>query len=295
MSYAREAARLMGGDIYPSHVAVPTPGHSRTDRGTILRDRSDGRGLLVWSFNGDWRPVSDHVHALLGIDRKDVKPFSPEQRRRLREQLARDRAEREAHQLQRCAAIVSDREPLQIGRRYLIEARRLPVSTVALSAAAGALHDHQHDGKVSMLALAHSARGDLRGVQMTKLRADGSGKRGSQQDRLTFGPYKGSACRLFAVTQDTMAVAEGVETALAFYTLRKVPTWATFGAANLQAFEPPSGIRKLIIAADGDAPGREAASLLADRLQRRIHVVIASAPDDLDWLDVLNRGGAPCR
>lgn len=295
MSHAREAARLMGGDIYPSHVAVPTPGHSKSDRGTILRDRSDGRGLLVWSFNGDWRPVSDHVHALLGIDRKDVKPFSPEQRRRLREQLARDRAEREAYQLKRCTAIVADRQPLQIGRRYLIEARGLPVSTVALSAAAGALHDHHHEGRASMLALAHNARGELRGVQMTKLRADGCAKRGSQQDRLTFGPYKGSACRLFNVTEDTMAVAEGVETALAFYALRKIPTWATFGTANLEAFEPPAGIRKLLIAADGDEPGREAARAMSERLRRRLHVVIAPAPDGFDWLDVLNRGGAPCR
>jgi putative DNA primase/helicase len=151
-----------------------------------------------------------------------------------------------------------------------------------------------------MLALAHNRNDALRGVQMTKLRADGGGKRGTNCDRLTFGPYKGSACRLFKTPGDTLAVAEGTETALAFSVLHRVPCWSTFGSRNLAAFEPPACVRTLIIAADGDRAdpakpcefkGLDAADALFDRLKRRLRVVIAAAPDGLDWCDVLNQGG----
>jgi putative DNA primase/helicase len=145
------------------------------------------------------------------------------------------------------------------------------------------------------LVLAKSSAGVPRAVQLTKLRADGLGKRGDTVDRLTFGPLLGSSARLLPMQGDTLAVSEGVETALAFFQLRNVPTWATFGTANLAAFKPPPGVRRLIIAADGDAPGAEAAQTLFDRLKKQVRVIIAAAPDKLDWLDVLKEGGAACR
>jgi putative DNA primase/helicase len=294
-------ARL-GGKVCGTQWRGPTFGHPADDRGMTVALRADGCGFVVNVFqpNEDWREQRDQLQAMFGLTADQIRQPTPAERRKLRAEMAKAQAERVGRQLARCVARADEGvrpepgSPVRSG--YLVGARGLPASTVAMAVSAGSLLEHRDErGRVSMLALAHNRNGVLRGVQLTKLRPDGSDKRGTECDRLTFGPYKGSACRLFKPTGDTLAVAEGVETALAFYTLRKVPTWATFGAANLAAFEPPAGVRRLVIAADGDAPGMEAAQALFDRLRRRVRCIIAPAPEGLDWLDVLNRGGGSCR
>lgn len=303
MSLAHDLARQHGGEWRGDHAAIPTPGHSKRDRGTILRDRADGCGVLVFSFNADWRSVRD----ALGLTDEQARPMTAAERRQLTGDLAKARAEREGRQLARCVDLVEQGQRPEPGSpvwRYLTEARRIPRGLVAMAVGQGNLLEHRDEqGRVSMLAIAHNRRGVLRGVQLTKLRADGLGKRGAAIDRLTFGPYRGAACRLFKAS-DTLAVAEGTETALAFSALRKVPCWPTFGTRNLEAFEPPAGVRTIIIAADGDRAdpnrpgdfkGLDAADALFERLRKRYRVIIEAAPDGLDWCDVLNRERAQCR
>ena len=301
MTLALELTRQHGGDWRGDVGFIPSPGHSKRDRGTVLRDRADGRGVLVYSFNADWRSVRD----ALGLTADAVRPMTPRELRALRQQMSRERAEREGRQLARCTDLYEQAVPPEPGgtvRTYLAT-RGLPAPVVAQAVNPGSLREHHDDrGRVSMMAIAHNRNGVVRGVQLTKLAPDGRTKRGTDCDRLTFGPYKGSACRLFKPAGDTLAVAEGVETALAFASLRKVPCWATFGTRNLEAFDPPTGIRTVIIAADGDRAtkpgdfkGLDAADALFDRLRQRCRVIIAAAPADLDWLDVLNRGGEACR
>ncbi|MBX9746447.1 MAG: toprim domain-containing protein [Hyphomonadaceae bacterium] len=300
MSLALDLTRQQGGRWYGDYGVFRTPWHSARDRGTVIRDRADGRGVLIYSFNADWREVRD----ALGLTAEQAAPMTVEARRKLQADMAKAKAEREGQQLARCADLAQSGvrpEPGSPVWSYLT-GRGISGAFIARAVNAGALLEHRDEhGRVSMLALAHNRNGVLRGVQMTKLRADGSGKRGTDCDRLTFGPYKGAACRLFKVPDDTLAVAEGTETALAFSVLRCIPCWSTFGTRNLESFEPPAGVRTLIIAADGDraAPdkpcefkGLDAADALFDRLKRRLRVVIAAAPDGLDWCDVLNQGGA---
>lgn len=144
-----------------------------------------------------------------------------------------------------------------------------------------------------MLAIAHDTLGRIRALQLTKLKPDGSGKRGTDIDRLTFGPVKGAASRLLHPQAGALAIAEGVETALAFRALRGIPCWAAFGASNLKVFTPPPETRVLYIAADADAAGRAAAIALFDRLVRsrcseRTRLIVETPEKDgLDWLDVL--------
>lgn len=303
MSLAHDLARQHGGDWRGDHAAIPTPGHSKRDRGTILRDRADGKGVLVYSFNADWRCV----RAALGLSESEARGMTAAERSQLERDLQRSRELREAEQLAKCAKLAGEGTPPEPGgpvRTYLA-ARGIPNSTAAQAVNAGALLEHRDpQGRVSMLALAHNRRSELRGVQLTKLRADGGGKRGTETDRLTFGPYRGAACRLFQSAGDTLAIAEGTETAMAFSVIRKVPTWSTFGTRNMEAFDPPAWIRTLIIAADGDRAnlatpgdfkGLDAAEALLKRLRNRVRVIIAAAPADLDWLDVLNQRGAACR
>jgi putative DNA primase/helicase len=83
-----------------------------------------------------------------------------------------------------------------------------------------------------------------------------------------------------------LAVGEGLETCASFQELEGVVTWAALGTANLEAFTPPTCVRHLIIAADGDAAGMKAANALATRLRNRCDVTISPAPPGSDWNDV---------
>lgn len=294
---------VFGGDIRGDCVQAPSPGHSPRDRGMTLRLRSDGRGVLVNTFNADWKQTLRYVEDELrcaGFLFANVRPPTAAERKAHAQAAEKAKAEREARQLARAHDLTSDGvapEPGGPVRTYLA-ARGLPPAVAAQAVNAGALWEHRDVyGRPAMLAMSHDLSGRLRAVQMTKLKRDGSGKRGAAIDRYTFGAPRGAACRLFRFTGNALAIAEGTETALAFFALRGVPTWAAFGTRNLAAFEPPRGVRKLIIAADGDraAPDRpadfkglDAAEALLARLKDRVRVVIAPAPDGLDWLDVLN-------
>jgi hypothetical protein len=291
-------ARL-GGKVCGEQWRGPAFGHPRHDTGLTITLRSDGRGFVVNVFqpDEDWRDQHDQLRAAFGLETDQVRASTPAERRVIREKIGRAKAQREGAQLARVANLIADGNRPAPGcpvSEYFTTARGIPPAVVAMAVNAGAVLQHKdNQGRFSVLAIAHRHTA-LRAAQITKIHTDGSGKRGDPS-RLTFGPLKGAACRLFKLAGDTLAVGEGVETALAFTAIRKVPCWATFGAGNLAAFEPPAGVRTLIVAADGDAPGIAAADALCSRLKRRVRVIIAPAPTDLDWLDVLNHESAPCR
>ena len=98
----------------------------------------------------------------------------------------------------------------------------------------------------------------------------------------------GCAVRLILLAGDTLGIAEGLETALAAQRLHKLPTWAALNAGLLAKFEPPATIRTLVIFADQDAPGLEAAARLMERLQGRVPTELSAPPPPAnDWADVL--------
>lgn len=107
------------------------------------------------------------------------------------------------------------------------------------------------------------------------------------------GATKGAAVRLFPAG-DVLAVAEGVETALAFHLITGLRTWATLNAGNLERVSVPDQVREVVIAADHDARGKKAALVLARRLEQegRGQARIALPPTPgTDWNDtILKRG-----
>ena len=120
----------------------------------------------------------------------------------------------------------------------------------------------------------------LRGLHATSL----PGRR-----RRTYGPVRGAAVRLAVMDGGVLAIAEGIETALAYGALTGTPTWAALSAAGMQHVELPDGLEWLAVAADFDGPGL----LAAEQLERRArHAGIAVRIDlpsrhRADWADVL--------
>lgn len=101
-------------------------------------------------------------------------------------------------------------------------------------------------------------------------------------------PLNSGAVRLSGVGT-TLGIAEGIETALAASIRFGVPVWAATNAVLLEAWEPPQGVDRVLIAGDNDASftGQAAAFNLARRLVRNGYAVEIQIPQltDRDWAD----------
>jgi putative DNA primase/helicase len=96
-----------------------------------------------------------------------------------------------------------------------------------------------------------------------------------------------------SIIVDVLGIAEGIETASAGSELFGVPCWSAICASNLLKFNPPFGLRRLIIFGDNDASfvGQVTAYELAHRLRRErpdLEIVVR-VPEvaGQDWNDVL--------
>jgi len=138
-----------------------------------------------------------------------------------------------------------------------------------------------------MLARVEGPQG-LVGMHLTLLKADGSGR---LEKRLAKGSHPlGGSIRLYPFeASKPLALAEGIETALAVREATGWPCWASVSAGGLAAVQLPPEVLEVLIAADHDKAGLEAANALARRLLsegRRVR--LATPPrEGADWLDML--------
>ncbi len=106
----------------------------------------------------------------------------------------------------------------------------------------------------------------------------------------------GGAVRLFAANED-LAIAEGIETALAVHLSTGKPIWSAINAGNMEKLWLPDSVRRICIYADNDAnaayDGQACAFSLARRLKkeanklgaRRVEVFVPRQAGT-DWADV---------
>lgn len=114
---------------------------------------------------------------------------------------------------------------------------------------------------------------------------------GNKREKMMLGDCRGGAVRL-TDGPGRLFVGEGVETTMALrmlhgdkYNDRYWAATSAFGMANLKLPEQPG---ELVVAADGDPAGRNAANQLAFNASfRGWKVDVMSAPDGTDWNDVL--------
>ena len=112
----------------------------------------------------------------------------------------------------------------------------------------------------------------------------------------------GSSIKMYEPKNGILAVAEGIETALAVRSATGYPVWATCTANNLAKLEIAGGVHTLVIFADKDVSGagKKAALKLRSRMEKQgIRVAVFFPPSEIpegekgiDWLDelVINNG-----
>jgi len=149
-----------------------------------------------------------------------------------------------------------------------------------------------------MLARVEGA-GGLQGLHLTTLEPDGRGRR---EKRLARGSRpRGGAIRLYPLEAgQPLALAEGIETALAVREATGWPVWATIAAPFMREVVLPGEAKEVVVCADHDRAGLEAAQTLARRLLREGRRVRLAVPPEEgeDWLDALVRvknGAVPGR
>jgi putative DNA primase/helicase len=127
-------------------------------------------------------------------------------------------------------------------------------------------------------------------LHRTFLAADGRKAAVPSPKKLTgaAGPLSGACIPLHQPARGCIGIAEGIETALAAFCASAVPTVAAYCAGNLAAWRWPAGVQRLVIFADADKAGREAADTLRARALAaglRVEVLTPTDPG-ADWCDV---------
>ena len=101
----------------------------------------------------------------------------------------------------------------------------------------------------------------------------------------------GGAIRLFPIL-DVVGIAEGIETAISATQLTDIPCWSVVSSTLMKSWQPPEGIKKIVIFADNDANfcGQQAAYTLANRLYSNDLIVNVEFSIHKDWNDDLQGG-----
>lgn len=154
----------------------------------------------------------------------------------------------------------------------------------------------------AMLALVTGPDDKPKSIHRTYLSPDGKGKAkiispytGEFLDaKKSMSVVKGGTIRLFEPKDGVIAIAEGIETALAVYLWTGLPAWAAISAPNMKSIVLPPGIHTVHIFSDHDLPdqhghraGQEAAAELAKRLKQegrtgKVHIPKKPGADYLD-------------
>lgn len=134
------------------------------------------------------------------------------------------------------------------------------------------------------------------GVHRTWLRSDGRGKAPITPEKMALGDLRDGAVRL-APAGDVLGICEGIETGLAAMILHGIPVWAALSAPRLDKLAIPRGVRKVVVFADADTAGRQAAQKATLRYREEGREVEVLFPDGgaKDFADVLaaRSGRAP--
>lgn len=286
MSTLLTIARVLGGDLYDGgrRANVPAPGHSRRDRSVSLL-LSGGRVVAHCFGGGDWREVLDDLRRRGLVDLAG-QPASGGTLQPSDASLPL-RSERLAA-AHRFWAGGSAAGPGSLSARHarLRGVRRgLPEALRHHPAAPLAAYRSCRPTRPALMAGVRAPDGRLTAVEITYLDPGGRRATGLRLPRKTVGLLPpGSAVPLDPPGPELL-VAEGVFTTLSATERFGMPGWALLSTTNLRSWTPPTGVRRVLIAADRGRDGEASAALLAGRLRGAgLQVTVRTPkPPDGDW------------
>ena len=293
----RNIVDKMGGELHAggTQANIPAPGHSIHDRSLSLRIGREGQ-VLVHAFAGtDWREVLDDLRDRGLIDDQN-QPTGHGGVARPRIQAV------EVSDIERVAAAQRIWEAGRATARTLtahhakvrhIE-RPLPDSEVLrhLHEAPIGVYRERSATMPAMLVAISNRAGKLTAVEVTYLDPNGRRTQRLHLSRKTVGLVPASSAVQLDSAQREMLVGEGVFTTLSASECFQLPAWALLSTRNLRSWQPPPGVRSVIIAGDRGADGETSAEILASRLRRQsLQVAIEFPPEPhRDW----NEAAEPC-
>lgn len=128
-----------------------------------------------------------------------------------------------------------------------------------------------HAGKCRALSLRCATwPGGATGIQRIFLAPDGLGKTDIDKPKLSLGSVKGGAIRLGDLDgSGVLTVCEGPEDGLSLLAMLGGSVWVAAGASFLPAMQFPAEVRAIVIGADNDPAGEDAASKAAHAFTAR--------------------------
>lgn len=145
----------------------------------------------------------------------------------------------------------------------------------------------------ALLAKIQNLSGDLVGLQRIYLAENSAGKSEHLPNKMLM-----KSCDLVGSSfhigepEDYLQVAEGIETAMAVHQMTGgQPTWASVTSTLMKSMLVPDWVKRVMIFADYDDAGIEAAEALAGRLEAQGIEATIRLPGALDWLDVFVEHG----
>jgi len=239
------------------------------------------------------------------------RPMTRQQRAELARQIAEATVEREAQQRQqwavnaeRIARLWAQCVPLVPGDPVTLYLKRRGFGGVWPLPACLRLHralpcwdgEKKIGTHPAMVAPLVAPGGRIVALHRTYLTADGRKADVPTVKKLTAtaGPLAGACIPLHEPERGCIGVAEGVESAVAAWLASSVPTAAAYSAGNLAAYVWPPGVRRIVVFADNDAAGADAADKLRQRARRAgllCEVLTPTAPGS-DWADAYARRSA---
>jgi hypothetical protein len=276
---------LPGGRWHGSYGLAFCPAHQNSKTPALsLSDGSDGKLLVFCHAGCDGTDVLAALQARGLLEgRSDWKPNPQEMERRKAEDEAELR--RRVELARRCW---SEAGPISntLTERYL-RARGI---TCPLPPTLR-FHPNCWHGptatKVPAMVAAVSIGHKVVGVHRTYLAEPGA--KAFENAKMMLGRCAGGAARLSG-GPGPLVVAEGIETALSLLSGlqdARPRVWAALSTSGMAGLVLPRDPSELVLAPDGDAPGREAANKLAGRASAAgWRVRIMDCPDGSDWNDV---------
>lgn len=140
-------------------------------------------------------------------------------------------------------------------------------------------HDPSRKRLPALLAAASDENKKITGIQRIFLDKDGN-KADVSPNKMCLGRIRGAAVRLSPIRAG-LVLTEGIEDALTLLEARPdLAVWAVLGAPHLATAPVPKSVKRLIIAADNDPAGKEAAARAGQAFVQIIpRVEIARPPE----------------